>query len=70
MIGQLTFDLPNEKEEFDLASHAGEYAMALTEICNFIRNKLKHEELSDETEKVLEELRTFVYQEIEGLPYI
>lgn len=58
--GVLEFDLPEEREEFELAQSAGKMARALSEFDNFLRGQLKHnsDNLSDEKYSAYEELRS------------
>lgn len=63
MKATIEFSLPDEKEEFEMYSKAGDYYSALIEIDNYCRNKLKHNELlTEETEKHLQAIRDFVVE--------
>jgi len=53
----LKFDLPEEREEFELASNAVNYSIVLSDIDNYLRSKIKHTDLTDEQYKVYEEIR-------------
>lgn len=57
MIGKLIFKLPEENEEFELAQKAGDYAIVLHEMDNWLRAKIKYEELPEEQEKIFQEVR-------------
>jgi len=49
MKATLEFELPEEKEDFEMASNAYKYRMALTDFDNYLRAKLKYEELPNES---------------------
>ena len=57
MKATLTFDLPEEQEEFELASNAVNYSIALSDIDNYLRSKIKYADLTEEQYKVYEEIR-------------
>lgn len=56
----LTFQLPEERYEFEAARHGAALTAALNEIRGAIRNALKYQEHSDETRAKLEELRDLI----------
>ena len=58
----LTFDLPNEREEFDLAIKGVDYMCVLTDYGNWLRSKLKYSELSEQEVTIYEEARTQLYK--------
>lgn len=60
----LTFDLPEESEEHKHAINGQKYYCILQEISNEIRQKLKHGEVSRETESALEEIRNLILGEM------
>ena len=53
----LEFELPLEKEEFDAASKGMDWALVAWDIDQLLRKKLKYEEHTRDTRKVLEDLR-------------
>lgn len=53
----LKFSLPEEQEDFDLAVHGSKWMSACWDIDQHLRNKLKYEQLSEDTYKALEETR-------------
>jgi hypothetical protein len=53
----LKFNLPEEREEFELACNAVNYSIVLSDIDNYLRSKIKHADLTDEQYKVYEEIR-------------
>jgi hypothetical protein len=57
MKATLKFNLPEEQEEFELASNAVKYSIVLSDIDNHLRSKIKHADLTDEQYKVYEEVR-------------
>lgn len=56
-IAKLEFNLPEEKSEFNIANKAGDYYCALWDMQEFLRSKLKYEELTEVEEKVYTEVR-------------
>ena len=60
MKATFEFELPEESVEANLALNAGRLMCALGEIADFCRSKLKYEELSDETQGYLEEIRYMI----------
>jgi hypothetical protein len=49
--------LPEEKEEFETAQKGIDYLIALDEMDNFLRGKLKYSVLTDEEIRIYEEIR-------------
>lgn len=64
MKGKLIFNLPEEREEFELASNAVKYSIVLSDIDNFLRSKIKHADLTDEQYDVYETVRTQLWEYI------
>jgi len=60
MKAYLRFDLPEEREEYELANKAGDLCSALSEIARVIRSRLKHEAPSEEECKTLERIRALI----------
>jgi len=58
----LSFNLPEEREEFTIASRALDTESAIEEYQNWLRSKLKYEELTDEQDKCFEEAREKWFQ--------
>lgn len=58
----LKFNLPEDREDFDLACKASNYSHALWEIDDWLRGELKYSELSDETYKSFEIVRKKLWQ--------
>ena len=70
MRGTLSFNLPEEKDDFKLATNAGAYSCALLEMGNFLRSLVKYRELTEEQRTIVEEIREKYFQETEGLEFI
>ena len=62
MKGILKFDLPEEREEFDLHCKAFDYAIALDEIGEYLRQQLKYCDRTEADSKVLEEVRDKLWE--------
>lgn len=56
-IVTIKFNLPEENYEFECAIKGMEYRALLDDMDSYLRNKLKYEELSDDTYKALEQAR-------------
>lgn len=57
MKAKLTFNLPEEREEYEMTMNALKYYSVLSEFDNYLRTKLKHEEMTDEVYDVYEKVR-------------
>lgn len=57
MKAQLTFNLPEEQEEFTNALDGTSLALAIHEIDQYMRSELKHAELTDEVHDKVQEIR-------------
>lgn len=53
----LKFNLPEEKHEFDVANKGMDMSIVLQEFDQYLRSKLKYEELEDKVYDVLQETR-------------
>lgn len=60
----IEFDLPDEREEYEIHVRAMANDRKLDEIDNFCRNKIKHSDLSDATENILETIREMIRESI------
>lgn len=58
MKSKLIFNLPEENYEFELACNGGKYKSILCELDNFLRSKLKYEDISDVEYEIYENTRT------------
>lgn len=57
MKATLEFNLPEEQDEFRVASDAGSTMSAVEDVLNYIRNRLKYEDLPADVAEALEEVR-------------
>jgi len=57
MKATLEFNLPEEQEEFRVASDAGSTMSVVEDVLNYIRNRLKYEDLPADVAEALEEVR-------------
>lgn len=57
MNATLTFNLPEEQEEFNMATQAHKLYFAISDFDNFLRNKIKHTDLTDEQYAVYDTIR-------------
>jgi len=62
MKAYLIFNLPEEREEFHYAQKGIDYSIALDEVDNHLRNRLKYEQLSDEVYEALEQVRNVLQE--------
>lgn len=60
----LKYDLPDEDEYYYNAIHATEYRIALKEIREMLRSKVKHGHNYENTEQALEEVYEYVCSSI------
>lgn len=58
----LKYTLPEEREEFEMSQKGILYHIALSDIADYLRSKLKYEELSETESKIYEEIRTKFYE--------
>ena len=59
---QLTFDLPDEQPEFDAAIQGASNKGALQEFDNYLRGRLKYEDLSEEVDSALQAARDKLHE--------
>lgn len=64
MKATLEFNLPEDHDTYDVCVNSGKFYSALNTINELIRNKLKYDEMSKETETVLNEIRNLIPHEI------
>lgn len=60
----LKFKLPQESEEHKMALNGARYYCVIESVLNHVRQKLKHSYLPEEQEKLLEEIRDLIGEEI------
>ncbi len=67
MTAQLTFNLPEESAEHQMALDGWKWKTVVEEILNNIRQDLKYnpEKLTADQQKILENLREFIHQRLE-----
>ena len=53
----LSYTLPEEREEYAITMAAGDYYAVLFDLDNFLRSKLKYEELTESDEAVYRDVR-------------
>ncbi len=54
----LVFELPEDKEHFDAASKGMDWAIIAWDMDQMMRQKLKYAELTNDSRKVIEDLRS------------
>ena len=54
----LEFDKHTEREEYELALKSGDLSLAVTDFDNYLRNKLKYEDLSEADHAKYQEVRS------------
>lgn len=58
MKAVLEFNLPEDQDDFDTAINGWKYRSIIWDINNFLRSKLKYNELSSEQREVYDKIRT------------
>lgn len=60
----LEFNLPEEQEEFNMVSKAVSYSIALSDMDNYLRGKIKYgsEEMTEEAYAIYEEIRKQLWE--------
>jgi hypothetical protein len=61
----LTFTLPEEQEEFYLAAKGADWRCVVEDMSNWLRSKLKYEELTPEQDAAYEEARKHLFSILE-----
>ena len=56
----LSFPIPEEKEEFEMAFHGPHFRFALEEIDNTLRNRMKHGDISEDMYDAYDEIRGWI----------
>ena len=62
MTATLTFQLPEEQEEFYHAAKGADWRMVLEDLDGYLRGRLKHEELTPNEAKALDEVRQKLHE--------
>lgn len=59
--GVLSFDLPEEEQEFRTAQDAGEWRVVVLDVLEHLRSQLKYQELSEQKAAAYEEFRELIW---------
>lgn len=62
MTATLTFTLPEEQEEFACAAKGTEWRIVVENMDNYLRGRLKHEDLPEDADKALDEARQKLHE--------
>ena len=62
MTATLTFQLPEEQEEFYHAAKGADWRCVLEDMDAYLRGRLKHEELTPDAAKTLDEARQKLHE--------
>ena len=62
MKATLSFSIPQEQEEFELAQNGGKYKAVLKILDNWLRSKLKHEDLPEQEDKTMNSVRNKLHE--------
>lgn len=68
MVGTLSFTLPEEQDEFELATNAHKYLAAIQDFDDYLRSQLKYCELPDHEHDTLTRVREKFAEYCHGLP--
>lgn len=58
----LEFNVPEDNEEFEMANNGYKYQLALYEIDQFLRGKIKYQDLSEAQEQIYQEVRDKLHE--------
>jgi hypothetical protein len=58
----LTFTLPEEQEEFYLAAKGSDWHIVVEDLDNYLRGRLKYEDLPPDADKALDEARQKLHE--------
>lgn len=58
----LEFNLPEDREDFDLAQNGNRYSCVIEELDNFLRAKIKYEDLPEDKEAIYREIREKLHE--------
>jgi hypothetical protein len=58
----LTFQLPDEQEEFCHAAKGADWRIVVEDMDAHLRSRLKHEDLSEDVDKALDEARQRLHE--------
>ena len=68
MKATLTFDLPEEREDYHTATHATDYRAVLSNTDEWARQCVKYGHTFKSVEEALDELRKRIHDDLDGLP--
>lgn len=70
-IGQLKFELPEERDSFEIAVHSGEAFSRLWDFANYLRDldKYQSDNFSEETRNRVQEIRRRFHEELQDVPH-
>jgi hypothetical protein len=57
MKATLSFELPEEREEFEAATKGSAYKATLTDLDNYLRSRLKYEDLPEDVHDAIQKTR-------------
>lgn len=63
----LEFNLPEDQESFYNAQNAGAFVSTIRDTLNRIRSKLKYGEITEEERKILEEMKSVIFESLSGI---
>ena len=63
--GMLTFDLPEEEEDFRSAQEGSGWKYLILDILNHLRSEIKYASISEEKKAAYEEVRELIWNSIE-----
>lgn len=66
MKAKITFNLPDEQEEFKAAMDGSAMSCALHDIDQYLRSQLKHADLTDEVYQTVQEIRNELHGILSG----
>jgi hypothetical protein len=58
----LTFQLPEEAEDLDLARKGGDWRLVAEDMDGYLRGRLRHEQLAPDADKALDEARQKLHE--------
>jgi len=60
----VTYDFPDDEYKFKMSMLGRDLALAVVDLDNYLRDKLKHEKLTSEQDKIYEEIRTQLHEKL------
>ena len=62
MTATLTFQLPEEADDLDLARKGSDWRIVVEDLDAYLRGRLKHEDLAPDADKALDEARQRLHE--------